>query len=75
MIASGKMFLAKALPTSKRAWFWRNLLFHVIDQGRGFVFVNSQPHDWTTMYPSHVTLGLVILGLMGDTITCKYASL
>ena len=75
MIASGKMFLANAMPTSKLAWFWWNPLFHVIDQSRGFVFLNYHPHYSSILYPVIVTGVLMIIGLMGDSFTRKYASL
>ena len=74
MIASGKMFLANALPTSKLFWFQWNPLFHIIDQTRGFVFLNYNPHYSSVIYPIEVTFVLVILGLMGDTFTRQYAS-
>ncbi|MBI1169918.1 ABC transporter permease [bacterium] len=75
MIASGKMFLANAMPTSKLAWFWWNPLFHTIDQCRGFVFLNYHPHYSSVSYPLIVSLALITLGLMGDSFTRKYASL
>jgi len=75
MIASGKMFLANAMPTSKLAWFTWNPLFHVIDQCRGFVFLNYHPHYSSILYPVIATGVLMIIGLMGDTITRRYASL
>ena len=62
MIASGKMFLANSMPTSKLAWFWWNPLFHVIDQTRGFVFLNYNPHYSNIAYPIEVTLVLILLG-------------
>jgi ABC-type polysaccharide/polyol phosphate export permease len=75
MIASGKMFLANSMPTAKLAWFWWNPLFHVIDQTRGFVFLNYHPHYSSISYPLLVSAVLTILGLMGDSFTRKYASL
>ncbi len=75
MIASGKMFLANAMPTSKLAYLWWNPLFHVIDQTRGFVFLNYHPHYSSITYPVIVALVLFTLGLMGDSFTRKYASL
>ncbi len=75
MIASGKMFVANAMPTTKLAWFWWNPLFHVIDQGRGFIFLNYHPHYSSILYPVIVTGALIVLGLMGDTFTNKYASI
>ncbi len=75
MIASGKMFLANAMPTSKLAWFDWNPLFHVIDQTRGFVFLNYNPHYSNIPYPIKVTLVLILLGLMLENFTKRYASL
>ncbi|MGV8988880.1 MAG: ABC transporter permease [Cypionkella sp.] len=75
MIASGKMFLANAMPTSKLVWFWWNPLFHVIDQCRGYVFLNYHPHYSSVIYPIIVSLVLITLGLMGDSFTRKYASI
>ena len=75
MIASGKMFLANAMPTSKLAWFWWNPLFHVIDQTRGFVFLNYNPHYSSILYPVQVTLVLILLGLMLENFTGRYASI
>jgi ABC-type polysaccharide/polyol phosphate export permease len=74
MIASGKMFLANSLPTSMLFWFAWNPLFHIIDQTRGFVFLNYNPHYTSVTYPVVATLVLVTLGLMGDTFTRKRAS-
>lgn len=75
MIASGKMFLANAMPTSKLAWFVWNPLFHVIDQTRGFVFLNYHPHYSSITYPILISFVLITLGLMGDSFTSRYASL
>jgi len=74
MIASGKMFVANSMRTSLLAWFWWNPLFHIIDQTRGFVFLNYHPHYSNITYPVVVTCVLIILGLMGDTFTRHYAS-
>jgi len=75
LIASGKMFLANNMPTSKLAWFWWNPLFHVIDQTRGFVFLNYNPHYSNVLYPVEVTLGLILLGLMLEHFTRSRASI
>ncbi|WP_229583105.1 ABC transporter permease [Paracoccus sp. S-4012] len=69
MIASGKMFLANALPASILVWFDWNPLFHIIDQTRGFVFLNYTPHHSSVMYPVYVTLALVMVGLMGEFVS------
>lgn len=74
MIASGKMFLANSTPTSLLAWFSWNPLFHVIDQGRGFIFLNYNPHYSNYTYPAIMTAVLILIGLLGDSFTNKYAS-
>jgi ABC-type polysaccharide/polyol phosphate export permease len=74
MIASGKMFLANTLPTAKIHWFWWNPLFHIIDQTRGFVFLNYNPHYTSINYAIWATFILVFFGLLGDRFTEQYAS-
>jgi ABC-type polysaccharide/polyol phosphate export permease len=75
VIASGKMFLANAIPTSKLAWFWWNPLFHIIDQSRGFVFLNYNPHYSNYLYPIQVSAVLLLLGLMLEFYTRTHASI
>lgn len=75
MIASGKMFVANALPGFMLVMFNWNPLFHTIDQTRGFVFVNYSPHHSSTIYPLILSLALVMVGLMGEFYTRKHASL
>ena len=75
MIASGKMFVANTMPTSTLKLFDWNPLFHTIDQGRGFIFLNYNPHYTSIGYPLKLTLILILLGLMGESYTRKYASL
>lgn len=74
VIASGKMFLANATPTWLLSWFWWNPLFHIIDQQRGFVFLNYHPHYSSVMYPIWLSSALIVIGMMIDTFTNKYAS-
>jgi len=74
MIASGKMFVANQMPTKKLVYFDWNPLFHTIDQGRGFIFLNYNPHYSSVSYPLIVTAVLVVLGLIGEHYTRKYAS-
>jgi ABC-type polysaccharide/polyol phosphate export permease len=74
MIASGKLFVANMLPGFMIALFDWNPLFHIIDQMRGFVFVNYVPHYTTWQYPVFATLGLVLLGMMLEFHTRKHAS-
>lgn len=75
MIASGKMFLANAMPGYIIAWFDWNPLFHTIDQARGFTFINYNPHYSSALYPLVVSLILLLLGLMAEYVTRKNASL
>jgi ABC-type polysaccharide/polyol phosphate export permease len=74
MIASGKMFVANMLPTSVIAFFDWNPLFHIIDQGRGFVFVNYFPHHTNWQYPLYFTLVVLVIGFMAEAYTRKHAS-
>jgi ABC-type polysaccharide/polyol phosphate export permease len=74
MLASGKMFVANMLPTSIIAFFDWNPLFHVIDQARGFTFVNYFPHYTNWQYPLYFTLVVLVLGFMGEAYTRKHAS-
>lgn len=74
VIASGKMVLANNTPPSLRAWFDWNPLFHVIDQGRGFIFLNYTPRVTSISYAVYVTLFCVVIGLMAEFFTRQYAS-
>jgi ABC-type polysaccharide/polyol phosphate export permease len=40
------------------ALFIWNPLFHIIDQARGFVFINYNPHYTSISYPIYVSLAL-----------------
>ena len=75
MIASGKMFVANSLPGSMLVLFDWNPLFHAIDQNRGFVFINYNPHFSSISYPLYVGLALILIGLMGEFYTRRHASL
>ena len=75
MISSGKMFLANTLSSTMLAMFNWNPLFHCIDQARGFAFINYSPHNSNVAYPIKVTIVLLMLGLMGEFVTRKSASL
>ncbi|PRX31177.1 ABC-type polysaccharide/polyol phosphate export permease [Meinhardsimonia xiamenensis] len=74
MIASGKMFVANALPHSKVVLFSWNPLFHCIDQARGFTFINYTPHYTSIAYPVFFSLALVMIGLLGEFYTRRAAS-
>ncbi|PIE07459.1 MAG: ABC transporter permease [Rhodobacterales bacterium] len=75
MIASGKMFLANATPYYILAMFTWNPLFHIIDQARGFVFINYNPHYSNWLYPLLVSVALMMIGFMGEAYTRKHVSL
>lgn len=74
MFASGKMFLANTLPPHLLVLFSWNPLFHTIDQSRGFMFLNYTPHNSTIMYPVKITIVCLMIGLMGEFYTRKFAS-
>lgn len=74
MIASGKMFVANALPPMMVKVFDWNPLFHTIDQARGFTFANYFPRNSTIDYPIIVALVLVMVGLMGEFYTRQHVS-
>ncbi len=74
MIFSGKMFLANTMSSHKLAYYDWNPLFHCIDQARGFMFENYNPHNSSIEYPVIVTLVLIVLGVMGENFTRKHAS-
>ncbi|MDR9395027.1 ABC transporter permease [Roseovarius sp. SYSU LYC5161] len=74
MIASGKMFVANALPPSMIAIFDWNPLFHAIDQCRGFTFVNYFPRNTSVEYPLYVGIVLLVIGMLGEFYTRQYAS-
>lgn len=74
MIASGKMFVANSLPPFMLNMFDWNPLFHAIDQARGFVFINYNPHNTSIIYPIVVGMVLLVIGLMGEFFTRKHAS-
>tara|TARA_B110000238_G_scaffold139433_1_gene150420 strand:- start:333 stop:986 length:654 start_codon:yes stop_codon:yes gene_type:complete len=74
MIASGKMFVANSLPSFMLAMFDWNPLFHLIDQARGFTFINYVPRYSNWEYPIYVALVVLMLGLMGEFYTRRHAS-
>lgn len=74
MIASGKMFLVNQMGASMIAMFDWNPLFHIIDQNKGYVFLNYNPHFTNTDYPLYVSLTLLIIGMMGVFFTRQHVS-
>ncbi|WP_134726416.1 ABC transporter permease [Paracoccus luteus] len=75
MIASGKMFVANAMPGFLIEMFDWNPLFHIIDQTRGFMFINYSPHHSSVTYPIWAGLTLLMIGLMMEFVTRNAASL
>lgn len=75
MFASGKMFVANMMPATMIYLFSWNPLFHIIDQGRGYIFVNYNPLKSNLEYPITVSVVLLIIGLLGESQTRKYVSL
>jgi ABC-type polysaccharide/polyol phosphate export permease len=73
-ITSGKMFLGNTIPDSLLPYFDWNPLFHIIDQARGFIFINYYPHKTSLIYPLKVCIVLLILGMMFDFVTRRSAS-
>ncbi|WP_294606827.1 ABC transporter permease [Roseovarius sp.] len=74
MIASGKMFVVNTLPTFMLNLFDWNPLFHIIDQARGFVFINYMPHKTSLEYAIYLSITFLVIGLMGEFYTRQYAS-
>jgi ABC-type polysaccharide/polyol phosphate export permease len=75
MIASGKMFVANALPASMRALFDWNPLYHTIDPARGFAFINYNPMFSSISYALTVSVVLVMIGLMLEFYARRNVSL
>ena len=74
MIASGKMFAANMLPPKMLAMFDWNPLFHIIDQARGFAFLNYWPRNSSLEYPLWIILSFVMVGLMMEFYTRRKIS-
>lgn len=74
MIFSGKMFVANSLSYTLLKFFDWNPLFHIIDQSRGFMFINYYPHNSTISYPVYVSLALLMIGLMGEFYSRRHVS-
>ncbi len=74
MVFSGKMFVANVLPGFLMMYFSWNPLFHLIDQARGFVFLNYAPRFTSWHYALWVSLGIFAVGLMAENFTRKHAS-
>lgn len=69
MIASGKMFVANAIPAMMLPYVSWNPLFHIIDQTRGFTFINYNPHNSNLAYPMWCCVAFMVIGLMLEFFT------
>lgn len=74
MVFSGKFFVANMMSPSLMAWFDWNPLFHLVDQGRGYLFINYTPYFTSMSYAIKVTVALMMIGLMGEFVTRKSVS-
>lgn len=74
MIASGKMFVANSLPGYMRDLFDWNPLFHIIDQTRGFLFLNYDPRYTSISYAVILATVFLVLGLLGEFYTRRAVS-
>lgn len=74
MVASGKMFLANTVPAHILVFFDWNPLFHIIDQARGFAFINYTPHHSSLEYPIYVAIACLMIGLMAEFATRQAVS-
>lgn len=74
MVFSGKMFVANALPGFLMIYFAWNPLFHLIDQARGYIFLNYEPHFTDWRYALWVSIGVFLIGLMAESFTRRHAS-
>lgn len=75
MVASGKFFLANALPSTALPYFMWNPLFQSIDQARGYAFINYNPMHTSPFYALLFALALLFLGMLGEFYTRSRASL
>ncbi len=75
MVFSGKMFVANTMPSFMLHLFAWNPLFHIIDQTRGFAFINYSPRNSSLEYPVYATLALLMIGLMAEFVTRKAVSI
>lgn len=74
MVFSGKMFVANTMPSVMLHIFAWNPLFHIIDQTRGFAFINYSPRNSNLDYPVYATMALLMIGLMAEFVTRKAVS-
>lgn len=69
---SGKFFVANNLPSTVRPFFDWNPLFHLLDQGRGAVFMNYSARTTSMDYAIMVTLGLLVIGFLTESYVRRH---
>lgn len=74
MFASGKMFVANSAPFFLIAMFIWNPLFHIVDQTRGYMFINYSPHYTNGTYPLIFSVVAMLIGFMGESYSRKHVS-
>ena len=74
MVFSGKMFLANTLPSFAMPMFAWNPIFHIIDQSRGFAFINYTPLRTSLTYPVYAVMVIAMVGLVLEFVTRKNES-
>ncbi|MCV2867361.1 ABC transporter permease [Defluviimonas sp. WL0002] len=74
MLFSGKMFIANTMPYNLHHWFEWNPLFHIVDQARGYAFINYEPQTTTLAVPAYITLAAIMIGLMGEFYSRRHTS-
>lgn len=75
MIASGKMFLANTIPAFMLPYLSWNPLFHIIDQSRGYAFINYNPRNTNLDYPLICCVVVLMVGLMLEFVTRNSVSI
>lgn len=75
MVFSGKMFVANTLSTAMLHSFAWNPLFHIIDQTRGYAFINYSPRNTSLEYPLYCVVALLMIGLMAEFVSRKSVSI
>ena len=66
MVASGQMFVANMLPAKILVWLGWNPVFHMIDQARGYAFLNYTPRFTTLEFPLLATGSLLVVGMLAS---------
>lgn len=74
MITSGKMFIANTMPAFMLSMFSWNPLFHIVDQTRGYTFINYTPRNSNLEYPIYITIAVMMIGLMMEFVTSRNVS-